>query len=162
MARTSLNKPSKRQQKINIIVEESSTPIQLKTLEKKESKSYPELITDALTDINHPVGLPTHIIKNHMLTNLPTNKELGSNVLHAVLQQMITKGDIIMTRQRGQKWYKISPTKAVSQKDAATDSAARGDTKKQNKEETEAAEKEKRRRKRKQRPTLKKRMMNGF
>ena len=112
--------------------------------------TYAEGITDALKATNHPDGSPRHVIKNHMLPNLPENKSFGNDLLQSALRQMRTNGDITMTIIRHQKWYKLSPTKkAASLEDAVAATAARANTKQAEatkqkavaaKEEVEAAE----------------------
>ena len=140
MATTSPNKPLQRHQKSNIVVENSTAPIE----SKRKQTSYAEGIANALTDINHPNGSSTAgIIKKYMQANLPANETWSNYIFKSSLQKMIAKGDIIKTeviktkKCAPQLRYTLRTQKAASQEDAAAATAARAETEKQNEAQAE-------------------------
>ena len=163
MATTSPNKPLQQHQKSNIVVENSTAPIE----SKRKQTSYAEGIANALTDINHPNGSSTAgIIKKYMQANLPANETWSNYIFKSSLQKMIAKGDIIksvvLSKNMKLERYNLSQPKAVSQEDAAAAEVTRDNTKKKKRRRRKQQKRQKRRRKRRQRPMLKKLKMNRF
>ena len=140
MATTSPNKPLQRHQKINIIVENSTAPIE----SKREWKSYAEGITNALTINNHPDGSTAGIMKKYMQANLSANRKWNGYTFKSSLQKMIAKGDItksvVLSKNKKMERYNLRQPKAVSQEDAAAAEVERNNTKKQKEAQAEAAE----------------------